>query len=567
MNQRSRCGCVLLPLLLLAVSAQGQQQDMRLRKKLIATGWDHPDAQRLLQNQEAMDQQPFDGVVVDVVGQREDRKSCRLATAFSSDPWKRQWFQPSIDQLKATRLRRLTDNFLLLGANPGNVDWFDDAGWANIIEHWRLAARIVKESGLKGILFDPELYAPPHAQFRFSAQPQRDQHSFNDYHAKARQRGRQVMEAVAQECPNITLFCYFMNSVAWSATDHADPRRFLATHGYGLYPPFIDGWLDVLPPTVTLVDGCESAYRYNSTEQFIEATIRMKGACQTLVSPENRAKYRAQVQVSFGIYLDAYWNPPTSPWYVDGQGGSRVDRLRANVSTALRCADEYVWIYGEKFRWWPTPNKRVGAEAWPEALPGSDAALRFARDPMDFARNQIQRLRRTQKLVNLARNGDFAARQIPSETAGIQVWKEGRPPVGWNAWQEETSKGSLAWDRDHGAGANGSAKASNIVQGCFIQSHPAQPGQRYAVRAQRRIEGKGQATLRLRWQTAEGRWTAETQDVLVYADGPTEEWRDMMGVVEVPQGAGKLALLLLVTGQTSPADAVWFDDVELYKLD
>ena len=66
-------------------------------------------------------------------------------------------------------------------------------------------------------------------------------------------------------------------------------------------------------------------------EEFLEAALRIKGACQELVSPENRAKYRAQVQVSFGIYLDAYWNPKGSSWYIDGKGGSRVERLAANV--------------------------------------------------------------------------------------------------------------------------------------------------------------------------------------------------------------------------------------------
>ena len=137
------------------------------------------------------------------------------------------------------------------------------------------------------------------------------------------------------------------------------------------------------------MDGCESAYRYNSVNQYLEAALAIKGACQELVSPENRAKYRARVQVSFGIYLDAYWNPKTSPWYIDGLGGPRVARLRENLRTALRVADEYVWVYGEKFRWWPTPNRRVKEQTWPEALPGCERALALARDPVDYARGRI----------------------------------------------------------------------------------------------------------------------------------------------------------------------------------
>lgn len=364
---------------MLAWVSIGQAEDARRRKKLIATGWDKADTRRLLENLAEMEQRPFDGVVLEAVGRREDGKPCRLRWAFLNEPWKRAWFQPCIEDLRACKLKRFTDNFIQLNANPGNVDWFDDAGWESILAHWRIAAWVAKESGCKGILFDPEPYTRPHAQFAYAAQPQRDRHTFDEYYAQARRRGRQVMQAVGEEYAEITVFCYFMNSICATATGQADPRRVLAGSGYGLYPAFVDGWLDAVGPQATLVDGCESAYLYNNRQQYLEASVLIKGACQELVSAENRAKYRAQVQVSFGLYLDAYWNPKDSEWgrwYVDGQGGRRVDRLRANVQTALRVADEYVWVYGEKFRWWPTPNQRVRPQTWPEALPGCDQALR-----------------------------------------------------------------------------------------------------------------------------------------------------------------------------------------------
>jgi hypothetical protein len=41
--------------MLSAVVSAGQAQDMRRRKKLIATGWDKVDSQRLLDNLELMD--------------------------------------------------------------------------------------------------------------------------------------------------------------------------------------------------------------------------------------------------------------------------------------------------------------------------------------------------------------------------------------------------------------------------------------------------------------------------------------------------------------------------------
>jgi hypothetical protein len=540
--------------------------DMRIRKKLIATGWDHPDSPRLLANLAEMEKRPFDGVVIEVTGQTAEGKPCPLCSAFSNQKWQREWFQTSVAQFRNCKFTRFTDNFITIGANPGNIDWFDDEGWQRIVEHWRIAAWIAKQSGLKGLLFDPEPYTPPHSQFNYAAQPDRTRHGFNEYAAKARQRGRQVMRAVAEEYPEITLFCYFMNSVSATATGRADPRPALAAQGYGLYPAMIDGWLDVAPPTVALVDGCESAYLYNSRRQFLESAVEIKGVCQELVSFENRAKYRVQVQVSFGMYLDAYWNPTGSPYYIDGLGGPRVERLRANTSAALAAADEYVWVYGERFRWWPTPNQSVRAETWAGALPGSERALRYARDPLDLARTEMARMKEAGKLVNLARNGDFSSSTAKSMDGAQQPWHDGGPPAGWSAWQRDDSKGTFTWDREAGATGKGAARACRVADGCFLQSHKMAPGERYIVRATCKVHGTGNAWLRVRWQTAEGRWTAETQDQLLYAEPSPDNWRELVGVVEVPEGVGRLLILLGVGGQSTAEDVVWFDDVELYRL-
>ncbi|MFW6162926.1 MAG: hypothetical protein ACODAJ_09165 [Planctomycetota bacterium] len=550
--------------------ARAAAADMRRPKKLIQTGWDKPDSERLRAHLEQMEQRPFDGVVVGLRGHIDEAKRCHMRAAFGKQGWQRKWFEPCIANLKACQFQRLTDNFILIGANPGNVDWFDDAGWAEIVDHWRIAAWVVRRSGFRGILFDPEPYTKPWAQFDFAAQPRRDDHAFDAYCEKARQRGRQVIEALADECPDLTLFCYFMNSACTAATGHAEPRRALKTLRYGLYPAFIDGWLDAAPETMTFVDGCERAYRFNSVEEYLEAAVAIKGACQELVSPANRATYRAQVQVSYGIYLDAYWNPKDSEWgrwYIEGEQEPRVGRLRANVTAALRCADEYVWVYGEKFRWWPTPNGRVWEKTWPEALPGIERILRFARDPLDYARTEMARLEKEGKLTNLARNGDFGSATAKSNTGVADDWKEGGCPAGWHAWQEKASKGTFTWDRETGAAGKGSAKAAGVANGCFIQSYAVEPGERYAVRAVRRLEGRGDAWIRVRWQTAEGRWTAQGRDVMVYADGPRDQWAELFGVATVPEGAGKLVLLLGAGGQPTAADAAWFDDVVLFRLE
>jgi hypothetical protein len=541
------------------------------RKKLIATGWDQPDDKRLAENIELMEKRPFDGVVIQLDGTTDDGKACPMNQTFSNRPWKQEWFTENAKRLASIRFRRFNDNFILVGANPGDVDWFDDAGWATIVEHWRIAARLARGGGLtlKGILFDPEPYNEPYAIFTYHSKPQRTEIPFAEYYAKVRQRGREVMTAVAKEYPDITIFCYFLGTYVSRPAETSDPKEAMANTHYGLLPAFLDGWLDAAPPTVKIVDGCEAAYRFNSEQAFLDAAVKIKGIYQRLVSEENRAKYRAQVQVGFGLYLDAHVNPKDSPWYIDPLGGTRSDRLRANVTTALSVTDEYVWIYGEKYRWWPTPNGGIKPESWPDVLPGCDRILAYAADPAAYADSRIRELKSAGKLVNLVQNPNFDLDTL-SINGAEQQYKEGNPPLGFGSWQADNSKGTFTWDRKGGVGDSGAALASGVLQGCFIQSYPAKSGESYGVRVQWRTEGNyAQASVTIRWKDAQGRWTAEMLDrqFLPFPAMLSSAWQEITGAFRIPDGAAEIVILLNSSGGQTPEDKVWFDDLELIRLD
>ncbi len=533
------------------------------RKKLIATGWDQAGPERFRDQIELMEQRPFQGVVVRFVG-RGDSPQFRLA--FNREEWDPETIEQVIEDLQAVQSDVLRENFLLMNANPGDVDWFDDEGWAIVVEHWRTAARVAREGGLTGILFDPEPYRKPFRQFAWTSQAQYDQHDFEEYHTKARQRGGEVMRAIAEEYPDITIFCYFMNSVNSMAAQRSDPITALAGGGYDLLPGFIDGWLDEAPPEVTFVDGCEQAYRFNSQMEYLAAYNRIRGVCQRLVSPENRHRYRAQVQVGFGVYLDPYINPEGDKWYIDPKGMERVDRLGQNVSYALQACDEYVWVYGEKASWWPTPHPRADAQRWWEALPGIEDTLRAAADPVDFALHKLEEA--GDQLENLLTNADFSSETVEGEEVEqADDWvQEGAPPA-WSCWQHPESEGTFAWDRTVGHSEPGSARMTGIVTGCFLQKVAVSPGERYGVVAWRKIEGNGDASIRVRWQDPDNAWHVPHLDVMIDAVGPRDEWVQMAGVVTVPEGAGFIVPLLNASGQRSEDDAIWYDDVVVFKID
>lgn len=378
MIKSSSAAAIGILVLMSAGCSANAQPAQKIQKKLIEAGWDQPTTKRLLQNLEEMEKAPYDGVFVRAIGWDDKGHKINMREMFSNKPWKKSWFHSAISNLQAihSKSKTLTDNFLLIGAKPGNVDWFDDAGWKQIVGHWCIAAEIAKDGHLKGLHFNPESRTKPYHQMNYNVQPQHTKHSFEEYQVKARQRGREVMTAVARVDPNLIIFPFFMNSVQAISIQSSNPQLTLQGSSYGLYPAFINGWLDAAPPSMIFVDGCEvQGYHANSKLDFLETANLVRNSALALVAPENRQKYRAQVQVSFGIYLDAYTNPSTSGWYIDPKGDTPTQRLQINVQSALNTANEYVWTWGEKYRWWPTPNTGVNSESWEDKLPGINDAL------------------------------------------------------------------------------------------------------------------------------------------------------------------------------------------------
>jgi hypothetical protein len=106
-----------------------------------------------------------------------------------------------------------------------------------------------------------------------------------------------------------------------------------------------------------------------------------------------------------------------------------------------------------------------------------------------------------------------------------------------------------------------------MADGCFLQRVKSSPGKRFAVGAVRKMQGRGDALLIVRWQTADEKWIAEDKDVHLIAAGPRDAWGKCFGVVEVPDGAANLVILLLARGQPSVDDVAWFDQVHVYALD
>lgn len=335
-------------------------------KKLIEFGWDEPDTAFLRAHVAEMEQTPFDGCVFHVNYLKPDGSQGN----FTWECWGRRAFaeaelQAAREDLKATRSRRFTDNFLRFNTTPADLDWFDD--YSAVVHNARLAARLAREGRCRGVLFDIEQYQAP--LFDYRKQRDATTRSWELYAAQARARGREVMAAFQQGYPNLTVFLTFGYCLPWNQTRGG--TRSLADCSYGLLAPFLDGMLEAARGGARLVDGHELSYGYKDPARFATAYQTMQTGVLPIV--RDPARYRRFFSFGFGVWMDKDWR--TTGWHEDdfSKNFFSPEALEASVRGALEVADEYVWVYSETPRWW-------SAEGRPLKLPPAYAqALRRAR--------------------------------------------------------------------------------------------------------------------------------------------------------------------------------------------
>lgn len=391
--------------LALAASADG------LGMKYIATGWDigRATAEQILARANQFDELPIDGITLDVRAKQGD--AVLTGGYIWNDPeWNYELFAkypPIFRQIVAHK--SLRESFLgcgmsarradrgrakLGGSNP-RVSLDDDAAWARIANNYGVLAKIAKEGGLKGLLIDNEDY---NGGKQFNLQPgDGDWETANE---KMRTRGRQVFKAIFDAFPDAKLlFFWAFSNARWQAME-PDPQAALKASGR-LFPAFLNGMLDVIPPEATFIDGDEDAYTFRAAEGSFEKTyVTIMRDALVYVAPENRAKYRAQCRNSFGLYLDQYVGSKyrrragkrgqLNNWYRPAINGSRANAFIEDLAAATKASDGYLWIYGERFSFidWGRDldatmkpwNSFDARQTWNERL-GLDTKLRLCKNP------------------------------------------------------------------------------------------------------------------------------------------------------------------------------------------
>ena len=343
-------------------------------KRLIYLGIDTPQISDLPQIVPDLEQSPFDGWVFSVTSDSTRGRERRFD--FTWENWGKRAFsqqelQPTVDTLRKTPFKRLTDNFIRVITTPGDIDWFDAQD--TVVANARLAGWVAKQGGMKGIFFDPEEYVSP--LWDYHKQRHASEKSFQDYAAQVRLRGADVMRAFQAEYPDITILlafgCSYIYHKEWPAmhgapafaADTNDPKK-LETFCYGLLAPFLDGMIEAAGPNVRLIDGTEHSYLTLRRKQFIQHRRAFEQHALPFVADDQA--YKRKVRLGFGIWVDALWHrdedergyfdaPPDGRTKFAGWDGAdfsknywQPDELQMSITNALRESDQYVWLYSER---------------------------------------------------------------------------------------------------------------------------------------------------------------------------------------------------------------------------
>ena len=333
-----------------AVAAQLDPQGVE-KKKYVAFGMEYMylSPQDFVDHADQFMKTPLDGVGVVMNGGEGTPRAYQCFRRILNAPrWTRDQVREFVAPLrKMSEYPCFKESFIWSWYPPRKrLDWRDDEAWDVASNNLRVVTWLAREGRMRGISFDIEDYTKQKQFFRIPSDP-----PYDELVKLVRRRAQNVCRGLFEEYPDMTVFMFWLLSDAPYRYGERDITGVMRERG-DLWWAFVNGMLDVLPPTATIVDGQEDAYKFEASRRDYHAEyLRIFNWDLPLVAPENRAKYLTQVSPSFGQYLDMYFNGPNVHWYAAPVDGSRLKHLERNVRQATSSCGKYVWFWSEKGRW------------------------------------------------------------------------------------------------------------------------------------------------------------------------------------------------------------------------
>ena len=536
--------------------------------KYILFGWEFGQTKlhELIEKAPYFDTLPIDGIGITPLTGQKDAIGRPMWSRYlmHTGPWQHEDVKPLVEDF-----RRLTSHksmkecfFGKFFSSPTNrIAWTDDAVWARIGQNMRVLARLAKEGGVRGFGIDHEDY--------FRQEQFRHRRSDGDYAKTAslvRKRARQLFSGVFAEHPTAVIITFWLLSQEEIYFGEVDPVVTMRDRG-DLWPAFINGIFDVMPPTAKFVDGDEKSYRYRADRgDFERAYVQQRTKAIRLVAPENRQKYMTLASMAFSVYLDMYLANEGDEWYQPPLNGSQLERLRDNLRGASFASDEYVWFWGQAHCWakWPEKRRFNGhfkqedfKRTWEECMNGLIDTIAQVKDPQAYGFKLWEESKKRGALKVMNRNSaclDDARKKkaLPS------------PYAYWQDTYRRDTNGVFRIDSTFGEGDTSSICVEGVSHGSVILPiKGVQSGDWYAVEFSAFGEG---VSGDVGWYKNSKWYKASGKVAVVFEDGVAKDsWRKARGVFRVPTGADGFGLIMGV--HLMPGEKCHLDNVFVYKLE
>lgn len=524
---RNRSVKILSAVLLTAYGLLAFSSD---RVKLIEFSWSSPDTEFLRKHIETMEAgAPYDGIGINLkaVGMADGKAvKCGYDRISGSVPWKYEWFSKAVENLKNTRFRKFTDNFLR--ANLGGSSWTDDRYWKICCGNFALLARIAKETGIKGLAVDPEMYST-----RLFTYDPKSGLTPEQAHTAARRRGKEFGRAVFGAFPEIRLF--FL--LGWMEAGGTVPGK-SAGHSYELLRPFLNGLYEVMPETARFFDGCENASYHAANEaDFCLLALLFHRNLKAGVEPGLRGKFDRTTRFTPGLYLDSFFRC--------GKKGKH-DGTAAFVQAlygANEAACDYIWTWGERGAWWPVSDLEIDPRwkasfLWKERFPMLPEMIKL--------------------ILNPAENCSVAdnLKKIPLPNDDL---RDGMKH--WEFWSAAKSQGKITIRKN-------AVQIENLnFRSCIHRTVKLRSGKIYLLtaRAETNMDGPGRLHLFVGWRK-DNRWNNRGRHkIFEFSRAGKSSGYTAAGIFRVPEGSDA-SLQFGMTSQ-SAGEYVLFEGISLYQLD
>jgi len=309
-------------------------------------GWDSPTVSYVRQNITRMEAMPFDGLVMKVHFIDSYGATRKLSDhVFGNNPITWEGLRQSILDLRAIPFSRYKENFIRLNLEPGNVDWFEN--YAQILSNIRTASKLIPQNpSMRGVFLDLEDYYS--GIFHYPSQPAAAQHTFAAYQAQVLRRGQEVMEALLEQNPGITIFLPFGYEKA--PTDEA----LHSTHKYGLLWSFLDGMLGAAHDNTRIISGYANSFAYDTPGDYDRGVRLMRE--RSILQTAYQSQYATRVFPGFGVWMDLF---ATSSTWNSSNPALNIrppDKFYKATGFALQRTYQYIWVYTQQVDWWNSIN-------------------------------------------------------------------------------------------------------------------------------------------------------------------------------------------------------------------